>query len=140
MTTTFGQLRSHSDQLMEQLKQIGEFRRGTINVFYRKCGKERCVCTKEGHPGHGPQTTLTFKEGSKTRSRNLPTAAAVELVAEQIRNHDRFMDWYKRWRQLNEQMSDRKLDEVLAEKKEEDTPEKKRRRRSSRRSGGRLSS
>jgi len=125
-------------KLLQELKQIGEFRRGTINEFYRKCGKKPCVCATEGHPGHGPQITLTYSDRGKTRGRNLPTAGAVEMVMQQVLNHKKFVDWAKRWKALNEKISDHKLEELLAGKEPgEDTPEKKRPRRSSGKSGAR---
>ena len=47
--------------LMEQRKAmlaalagIGEFRPGTLQARYRKCGKATCHCAREGDPGHGP--------------------------------------------------------------------------------------
>ena len=126
------------DKLLQELEQIGEFRRGTINEFHRKCGKKRCVCTTEGHPGHGPQITLTYSDRGKTRGRNLPTPGAVELVMQQVHDHKKFVDWAKRWKDLNEKISDHKLEEVLSGKESKnDTPEKKPRERSLRRSGGR---
>ena len=132
---------SFNDQkntLLQELEQIEEFRRGTINEFYRKCGKMRCVCTTEGHPGHGPQITLTYSDQGKTRGRNLPTPGAVELVMRQLHNHKKFVDWAKRWKDLNEKISDHKLEEVLSGKElKNDSPEKKRRRRSSMRSAER---
>jgi len=126
------------DKLLQELKQIEEFRRGTINKFYRKCGKKRCVCTTEGHPGHGPQITLTYSDQGRTRGRNLPTHGAVELAMQQLHNRKKFVDWAKRWRDLNEKISDHKLEEVLSGKESKSgTAEKKPRRRSSKRSHGR---
>lgn len=138
MTTPAAELKTHAHQMLEELKEMGAFRRGTVNVFHRKCGKERCACNRPGHPGHGPQRTLTFKQDAKTSARNLPTAAAVELVEEQIGNHDRFVEWAKRWTLLNEKISDLRLEEVLASGEPEGSPQKKKQpRRSSRRSPGR---
>jgi hypothetical protein len=138
MTTPTSEMEAQVDQLVDNLRQIGYFRRGTVNAFMRKCGKKGCVCNKPGHPGHGPQTTLTSKLDNKTFSRNLPSAPAIELVEDQIRNHDLFMEWSKKWVALNEKISDLKLEEALsAQGAQKDTVEKKRRRRSSRRSRGR---
>ncbi|MFH1090196.1 MAG: DUF6788 family protein [Pseudomonadota bacterium] len=124
--------------LVEELKGIGGFRRGSVNVFYRKCGKKGCVCNQEGHPGHGPQTTLTFKHQGKTSARNLPSAAAVRLVKKQIENHDRFQEWCRKWVELNEERSDLELDEVLSESQgDEEQHQKKLRRRSKKRFSGR---
>jgi len=102
---------------------------------YRKCGKPRCVCNQPEHPGHGPQITLTYKEKGRTIIRNLSSMAAMELVREQIGNHDLFTKWCQEWRKLNEEISDQKLDDVLSGGEgEEDVREKKLRKTSSKRS------
>jgi hypothetical protein len=126
--------------LKEELETIGVFRRGSINVFFRKCGKPGCRCNRPGHPGHGPQTTLTSKSGGKTQARNLATPGAVERAREQVKNHDRFRDWLRKWQALNEEMADQELaqaqNETLAE---EPSREKKLPRRSKKRSRGKSS-
>ena len=131
------ELKERYENLLEKLQQIGEFRRGSLNMIYRKCGKSRCVCNQPEHPGHGPQITLTYKEKGKTIIRNLSSVAAMELVREQIGNHDLFTKWCQEWRKLNEEISDLKLDEVLSESEgaTEDSGQKKLRKPSSRRSG-----
>ena len=134
------ELKERYENLLEKLQQIGEFRRGSLNMIYRKCGKSRCVCNQPEHPGHGPQITLTYKEKGKTIIRNLSSVAAMELVREQIGNHDLFTKWCQEWRKLNEEISDRNLDEVLSggEVDEFDRREKKLRKPSSRRSKKKL--
>ena len=130
-------VRERYEQLVAELRAIGAFRRGSVNVVYRKCGKSRCVCTQEGHPGHGPMMTLTVNEGGKTRTRSLPGVAAVEVVGEQIENHDRFGRWCKRWVELNEQIADQQLEEIVEGKVEQSSRgQKKGRRRSSKRFAG----
>jgi hypothetical protein len=114
MATPASELEAQVEQLVKNLRQIGYFRRGTVNTFLRKCGKKDCVCSKPGHPGHGPQTTLTLKLGNRTFSRNLPTRPAVAVVEDQVRNHDLFMEWCKKWVALNEKLSDLKLEEALS--------------------------
>ena len=49
----------------EQLSQVGDFRRGSLNVVCRKCGKPNCACAQPGHPGHGPQYNLTRSAGGQ---------------------------------------------------------------------------
>jgi hypothetical protein len=140
MRNKHDELRKQHEKFLKELEEMGEFRRGSINVFYRRCGKPRCVCNQEGHPGHGPQTTLTLKEKGKTLARNLPISAAVRVVAEQIGNHNEFKEWGKKWLKLNEEMADLRLGNVLirGEDEEPDQREKKLRRPSSRRSKRKL--
>mgnify|MGYP000139882582 CR=1 FL=1 len=122
------------EALLEELRQMGEFHRGTVNIQYRKCGKAGCGCARKAHPGHGPQATLTYKQAGKTTTRNLPSEAAVRLTREQIERHRRFRDWSHRWVQLNEELCHERLDQLLQEEPgAKGTPEKKRRSSSSRR-------
>lgn len=94
------------DALVEELLAMGPFRRGTITERYRKCGNPTCACAGQGHRGHGPQTILTYKEQGVTRTVNLPTGAAVARVRAQIEEHEHFQDWAKRWRILQEEISE----------------------------------
>lgn len=77
-------------RLYEQLAATGDFRRGSINVTYRRCGKPNCACAQEGHPGHGPRYLLTRSEGGKTRSRQLK-GAEVERVRQEVANYREFL-------------------------------------------------
>jgi hypothetical protein len=107
------EIEQERQRLLATLMDMGEFRRGSLNVVYRRCGKASCACMKKDHPGHGPLMTLTFTEAGKTRTRSLPTNASVDLVQQQIRRHDEFLEWYKQWRDLNEKISDIRLEEAL---------------------------
>ena len=77
-------------RLYEQLAATGDFRRGSINVTYRRCGKPNCACAQEGHPGHGPRYLLTRSEGGKTRSRQLK-GAEVGKVRQEVANYREFL-------------------------------------------------
>jgi len=129
------ELRERRKELLAQLKEMGEFRRGTVNVFRRRCGKSNCACAKEGHPGHGPVTTLTYKEKGESRGRVLRSEAEAARARAQVARHDQFQAWSRQWLALNEELSDRRLEALLSgEEVEGAAPEKKLRRRSSRRS------
>jgi hypothetical protein len=58
-------------RLFEQLAALGDFRPGSVNATYRRCGKPNCICAQEGHPGHGPRYLWTRSAGGRTRSRQL---------------------------------------------------------------------
>lgn len=125
MTKTVEADPGQREALLEELETIGKFRRGTINEFFRPCGKAGCRCQRRGHPGHGPQTTLTWKEGGKTRARNLATLAEVERARVQVRNHDRFREWLRKWQAWNEAMADQELAQAQTEPPSEETALKK---------------
>jgi hypothetical protein len=42
-------------ELFRRMENLGDFRRGTISLNYRKCGKKNCACARKDHPRHGPQ-------------------------------------------------------------------------------------
>ena len=53
-------------ELFTLISQAGDFRRGSVNAVWRKCGKPNCACAQPGHRGHGPQWNLTRRIGGKT--------------------------------------------------------------------------
>ena len=76
-------------RLFEQLAATGDFRPGSVNVTYRRCGKPNCACAQEGHPGHGPRYLWTRSAGGKTRSRQL-SGAELEKVRQEVANYREF--------------------------------------------------
>lgn len=74
--TVLRQLEQQRQELYARLAAVGDFRRGSINPTYRRCGKPNCVCAAEDHPGHGPRFLWTRSVQGKTRSQQL---AAVEV-------------------------------------------------------------
>lgn len=69
-----------------KLENIGDLRRGTISVNYRKCGKKNCICTKEGHPGHGPNYLWSTTIKGKSYSKNLKLGPEMQKYKEEIAN------------------------------------------------------
>jgi hypothetical protein len=45
------------EDLYQELGQVGDFRRESLNEVHRKCGKPNCACAQPGHAGHGRSTT-----------------------------------------------------------------------------------
>jgi Family of unknown function (DUF6788) len=129
---SFDKLQDELDTLIQELMNIHEFRRGSVTTGYPKCGKENCICKREGERGH-ETTTLTSKVAGKTKTRSIPSIAAVELVKQQIGRHKEFEQWCQRWKRVNEKICDLKLEEFLIQEHELGADiKKKRRRRSSR--------
>ena len=102
------------EALIEELLGLGPFRRGTLTERWRRCGHPTCACARPEHPGHGPQTILTYKEDGVTRTVNLPTAAAVAVVRGQLETHEQFLGWAKRWRTVQEAIAADRLRQALA--------------------------
>jgi hypothetical protein len=77
-------------RLFEQLAGLGDFRPGSVNATYRRCGKPNCGCAREGHPGHGPRYLWTRSAGGRTRSRQL-RGAELAKVREEVANYRQFL-------------------------------------------------
>lgn len=77
-------------RLYEQLASTGDFRPGSVNATWRRCGKPNCACAQEGHPGHGPRYLWTRSAGGQTRSRQL-RGAEVEKVRRAVANYKEFL-------------------------------------------------
>jgi hypothetical protein len=88
-------------QLYEQLAGTGDFRPGSVNETWRRCGKPNCACAQPGHPGHGPRYLWTRSAGGRTRSRQL-AAAELEKVRREIANYKRFVAVTEQIAEVNE--------------------------------------
>jgi hypothetical protein len=77
--------------LFRQLDHLGDFRRGTISVNYRKCGKSNCACAHKDHPGHGPQYLFNVSIGGKTQARNLPLGPELEKAEQEVERYHAFV-------------------------------------------------
>jgi hypothetical protein len=75
--------------LYARLAATGDFRPGSLNATYRRCGKPNCACARPGHPGHGPRWLWTRSAGGRTRSRQL-AAAEVDKVRTELANYKEF--------------------------------------------------
>ncbi|HUL28206.1 MAG TPA: DUF6788 family protein [Streptosporangiaceae bacterium] len=83
------ELEQQRAQLYERLAATGDFRPGSINPTYRRCGKPNCACARPGHRGHGPRWLWTRSVGGKTRTRQL-AAAELEKVRAELANYQEF--------------------------------------------------
>jgi len=87
---TLESLQKLQESLYQQLHQIGDFRRGIISVNYRKCGKKNCACTKEGHPGHGPQFLWNTTIKGKSYAKNLQLGPDLQKYRQETDNYRKF--------------------------------------------------
>ena len=76
--------------LYEELSQVGDFRRGSLNEVWRRCGKRNCACAQPGHPGHGPQYNLTRSVDGKTVARHLKPGPELERIRREVAEYKRF--------------------------------------------------
>jgi hypothetical protein len=107
MKETLSCLEQRREQLYNQLQKIGDFRRGTVSVLYRKCGKKNCACAREeGHPGHGPLYLWNATIGGKSYAKNLKLGPEMEKYLEEIAHHQLFQKLCSEIVAINEQICD----------------------------------
>jgi Family of unknown function (DUF6788) len=95
------ELEQQRARLYSRLAATGDFRPGSINATYRKCGKPNCACAREGHPGHGPRWLWTRSWGGRTRTRQLAPAEVGKVRAE-LANYKEFTALAEELVQVNE--------------------------------------
>ena len=91
MNESLPDLELRRKKLFRQMEDLGDFRRGTISVNYRKCGKSNCACARKDHPGHGPQYLWNVSVGGKTQARNLPVGPELEKVEGEVERYRAFL-------------------------------------------------
>ena len=106
MEETIESLEAQRKALYRKLEEIGDFRRGTISVNYRKCGKKNCACAKAGHPGHGPQYLWNTTIKGKSYARSVKFGQELEKVKKETENYRSFLKLCHEMVELNERICD----------------------------------
>ncbi len=104
MPETLEVLESRRNQLYQKLQTVGDFRRGSISVNYRKCGKPNCACARSGHPGHGPQYLWNATIEGQSRAQNLRLGPELEKVSREVEAYRRFVGLCKELVEVNEKI------------------------------------
>ena len=97
-------LEAQREQLYQQLGRLGDFRRGTISVNYRRCGKPNCACAQAEHPGHGPQYLWTTTQQGKSRAQHLRLGPEVAKAEQELANYRQFAQLCDELVAVNEQL------------------------------------
>jgi len=100
------ELERRREELYQELGQVGDFRRGSLNQVRRKCGKPNCACAVPGHRGHGPQWNLTRKAGGRTRTVHLRPGPELDKVRREVARYERFRDLVGQVTEVNEAICD----------------------------------
>src|SRR3990172_9195451 len=109
MEETLESLGKKREELYQKLEALGDFRRGTISVNYRKCGKKKCACTKPGHPGHGPQYLWNTTIRGKSYAKNLRLGTELQKCSEEVANYRSFLKICDELVEVNERICDLRL-------------------------------
>ena len=78
-------------QLSARLASLKPFRRGTVSINYRKCGKASCRCARPGERGHGPQYLWNATIGGKSYAKNLRTPEEVARYQAETERYREFV-------------------------------------------------
>jgi len=109
----------------EQLVSLGDFKRGTISVNYRKCGKNNCACTKPGHLGHGPQYLWNTTIKGKSYAKNLKLGPELKKTLEETDNYKVFLKLCEELVKTNEKICQLRDIPEITEESEADALKKK---------------
>jgi len=104
MNQSLTKLESQRNSLYKKLEETGDFRRGTIYLNYRKCGKKNCICAKPGHPGHGPQYLWSTTIKGKSYAKSLKLGPELKKYMDEIDNYRSFLRIRNELVQLNEKI------------------------------------
>jgi hypothetical protein len=91
-------------ELYEQLSQVGDFRRGSLNEVRRKCGRPNCACAQPGHPGHGPQYNLSRSASGRTVTRHLRPGPELDKIRREVAEYERFRALVGQVTEVNEEI------------------------------------
>ena len=104
MEETLESLEERRKELHGKVEALGDFRRGTISVNYRRCGKKKCACVKPGHPGHGPQYLWNTTIKGKSYAKNLRLGPELEKYIKETGNYRSFLKLSEELVQVNERI------------------------------------
>ena len=121
-------LESRRTQFHRKLEAIGDFRRGTISVNFRKCGKSNCVCAQKDHPGHGPQYLWNASVGGKTKAKNIPLGPELEKAEREVERYREFDRLCLELVEVNDQICQLRPTPVIEDQNELEQLKKKLRR------------
>ena len=96
------------DELRQELAHVGELRQGSLSSRYRRCGKPRCHCAREGDRGHGPYWSVTRAVRGKTEFQSIAESAVPQTEA-QIAEFHRFQRLTREFVDVSTRLCDAQL-------------------------------
>ena len=90
MPDSLPDLEARRSQILLEVAQLGDFRRGSVHASFRRCGKPNCACASDDHPGHGPQVRLSYKHRGKTVQQTLSDPAQIHTAEREVAAFRRF--------------------------------------------------
>jgi hypothetical protein len=130
MPDTVARLEAQREEILSQMAQLGDMRKGSISETFRACGKPSCACREADHPGHGPYYAFTRKVAGTTKTVQLRPGARLDKFHREVEAYKRFRALSEKLIEVNEALCEARPDQPSAPKK---TSRRSSRRRSSRR-------
>ena len=90
--------------ILSQISELGDFRKGSITSITRRCGKQNCRCHQPNQPGHGPYFRLTSKTADKTISESFSSAGELSKAQREVSEFHRFQQLSKELLDVNEKI------------------------------------
>lgn len=102
-TMSVGRLEELRLLMLDRIAAVPEFRRGSLQVGYRKCGKPNCRCARPGEQGHGPRGlwTRTAPGQGGSRGQYIPVEA-IDQVRAELDNYAQFAAIIEDYVEVNE--------------------------------------
>ncbi|MDQ1295621.1 MAG: hypothetical protein QG608_3506 [Actinomycetota bacterium] len=100
---TVRQLEELRSVVLERIAAVPQFRRGSLQVGYRKCGRANCRCARPAEQGHGPRGlwTRTVKGPGGSRGQYVPVEQ-VDQVRGELDNYAQFAALVEEYIEINE--------------------------------------
>lgn len=88
---------------LDRMAAVPAFRRGSLQVGYRKCGRASCRCARPGEQGHGPRGlwTRTAKGPGGSRGQYVPVDQ-IDQVRAELDNYAQFAALVEDYVEINE--------------------------------------
>ena len=122
MPDSLAVLQEQKSSVLRRISQLQDFRPGSVTATMGRCGNSRCHCHQPGHPGHGPNFRLTFKQDGKSRTESFPNPAARRAAERQTAE-------YRKWQQLSREFVavNKAICRLRLAEEQEQTPQEKKR-------------
>ena len=106
---TVGELDELRSMILDRIAAVPSFRRGSLQVGYRKCGRATCRCARPGEQGHGPRGLWTrTAKGSGSRGQYIPVEQ-IDQVRAELDNYAQFAALVEDYVEINEALCKARL-------------------------------
>ncbi len=104
-TMTLSELEDLRSLMLDRIAAVPQFRRGSLQVGYRKCGKPNCRCARPGEQGHGPRGlwTRTVKGPGASRGQYIPVEQ-IDQVRTELDDYAQFAALVEDYIEINEEL------------------------------------